>query len=149
MIRYSPLLVKPKKRICSADPIAGPGLLMAVPVVMDPKEGLEIAEFDLLDGGAGCLPCLSVSTHFSGAFSPKYLPVGCSTYQVFHFTKISQAFCIPPTRFLGNNEGGHRTICRESSPLYRAQIGKDYAPWVRKSDGGSVGRINKALQRYC
>lgn len=44
--------------------MAESGLPMADLVVIDPAEGAETAEFDLLDVGVGC-PLLSVSAHFA------------------------------------------------------------------------------------
>lgn len=64
MTRNWPSPVKPKNRISAADPMAESGLPMADLVVIDPAEGAETAEFDLLDVGVGC-PLLSVSAHFA------------------------------------------------------------------------------------
>lgn len=88
----------------------GPSRLMVDLVVIDPSEGAETAEFDLLDIGEGYPLFLSVSEDFYGLSVWEYLPIACSTYQIFRFANISQAIHLGPTGFLGDNEGGQRII---------------------------------------
>lgn len=95
----------------AADPMAGPSWFAADLVVMDPNEGADAAEFDLLDIGEGYTLGLSVSMRFAQCLSLNYLPI-THKYQVLRFTKISQAFHLGPTGFLDNNEGGQRTLRR-------------------------------------
>lgn len=91
--------------------MAGPSWFAADLVVMDPNEGADAAEFDLLDIGEGYTLGPSVSMRFAQCLSLNYLPI-THKYQVLRFTKISQAFHLGPIGFLDNNEGGQHTLRR-------------------------------------